>query len=51
MSFFDKVCDWAYEFRIPIITVILLAMLIGFHNCEFRVSIDSRPSTPADAKK
>jgi len=36
--------DWLYEFRIPIVLVILLVLMFAFHSCEFRISIDSRPS-------
>ena len=42
----SEVLGWLYEFRVLIVCGILIAMLIIFHGCEIRVTIDSHPSKP-----
>jgi len=40
----DEMLDWFYEFRVLIAALVLIFLLLAFHGCEVRVSIDSRPS-------
>ena len=50
LDLLDATIDWLYEFRIPIICVILLVLMFAFRGCEVRVSIDSRPSQTVQQK-
>jgi len=42
LELFDVVVDWLYEFRILIIALALVICLLTLHNCQFRISLDSR---------
>jgi len=43
-SWLDELWGWVIEFRVMIGALIFIILLLSFHSCEIRVSIDSRPS-------